>query len=89
MPPPQSSSIGVFGFIAFVASGALLSFSLHKIEEGYHDIDVFTESSIDSSIIHYRIKTGLCWILAPADQESDPFSEIWSKPAPGSELATS
>jgi len=34
MPPPQSSSIGILGFIAFVASGALLSFSLHKIEEG-------------------------------------------------------
>jgi len=34
MPPPQSSSVGVLGFIAFVASGALLSFSLHKIEEG-------------------------------------------------------
>jgi len=33
MPPP-TSSIGVLGFIAFVVSGALLSFSLHKIEEG-------------------------------------------------------
>jgi len=34
MPPPQSSSIGILGFIAFVAFGALLSCSLHKIEEG-------------------------------------------------------
>jgi len=34
MPPPQPSSIGVLGFIAFVAVGALLSCSLHKIEEG-------------------------------------------------------
>jgi len=34
MPPPQTSSISILGFIAVVASGALLSCSLHKIEEG-------------------------------------------------------
>jgi len=48
MPPPQSSSIGILGFIAFVGFGALLSCSLHKIEEGFFALYLSSAKYIDT-----------------------------------------
>jgi len=55
MPPPQPSSIGVLGFIAFVAFGALLSCSLHKIEEGLLIVHLYLYHCIDAVAVNLHL----------------------------------